>query len=513
MGKIIFVVYALCLACSTAFGSSKLTKDQLKAFDMVLAGQEKIQCDTQPPATRETWLLGEIKKMGEPEPKIQDLARQVWNSQIIDFKVDGDLTEGTWVRPSLGTFGVINGQPFQPNAQGASKDPQEISASLIDVGKGTKVELDSAKNIKNAFWLVEESPAIPDLAALALEAKSRGAVGLLVYQEKKSSGPPDTGEASTKTPWPLPVLEVSAGVVHKIKEKLKTKAVEVSLALKTEFPVAETGRAISVKEGARDRQAFVVVNEDDCLALGKALAFFSWLHTDSIPVQGTTFIFFDHRSFSSAKFVQDWGQPAARLDMAEAGESDLDAKKFLNQWFKSDQNPDDVFDIKPILKKANLVQKDLKGFIAGEDLKKYNDLLKGFEKPAKAAGGPVNYKLAQILEPVEFSGLVSDIKFLKQAHEFAEKGQWDQMVTALKHVSDFQWAENVSLETFLSYEKQRAAGGAITPNPDIWVEMQKGRGHIDELLELLEHDIDRMDHQLSDNFLKLQKSIEAFNKI
>jgi hypothetical protein len=95
----------------------------------------------------------------------------------------------------------------------------------------------------------------------------------------------------------------------------------------------------------------------------------------------------------------------------------------------------------------------------------------------------------------------------------AEKGQWDQVQTVLKKIPDYQWAANVSTETFLEYERLKSTAGTDVIDPGVWVELQKGKQNLDQLIIVLEKEIDRLDKKVSDNFFKLQKKVEEFQNI
>jgi len=472
----------------------KVTKEALKLFDDTFVSSEEEAClkSALTPKSYRDWLVGEIKKTTDSDALMGTTTGQIWDRDLISFKIDGVFTESKWEPKSPGIFGKINGAKINfSNVE----DGKTLKAQVIDVAEGVSTDLKDRTDLENKIWLVKQSDLIPSVVALSMEAKLHKALGLIIYGEDNANlDTPGTLAA-------LPIVRVSENIGQELKKQIKEKDVSVEMSSRADFPKDKTQDWVAVKKGSRDIRLAVTADYGDCKDVALLLGLLDWVKKTSQDVQGTIFGFVSGDEKGLGPIASE-----IKIDATL-----FKAQKFLVDWLRSDQDLADLIDGKTILKRALQDASNFSGLVDKEVLNQYKTELKKLETVVKDKP-EIAFQLKNIYQSDALSDLALDLKSLRQVHQFAERGQWAKAIDQFQKISDYDWASNVSSPIFIEYSKSLSQAD-LRVNPALWGQLQQGRGHLDGFIEAVEVEIDRLDKLLTDNFFKINKSIENLDKI
>ncbi len=492
--KHILVVGILLFSVTSGAKSVKITKDALKLFDDAFAVSEGVDClkNNLTPKGYNDWLLAEIKKTTDSDGMTGTTTDQVWDRDFITFKIDGEVKDSKWEPKSPGTFGKINDSKINYSNV---EDGKTLKAPVIDVSEGISKDLKDRTDLENKIWLVEQSDLIPSVVALSMEAKLHKALGLIIYGEDK---------ANLDTPGilaVLPIVRISEDMARELKKKIAVKEIIAELSSHTEFPKNKAQDWVAVKRGPRDVRLALIADYSDCKSVADLLAVLDWLKKSQQEVQGTIFGFVSKDEIGLGQVASE-----IRIDPVT-----FNPPKFLADWLRSDQDLADLIDGKTILKHALVDAGNFSGLVDKEALNQYKTELKKLESVVKTRP-EIAYQLKNIFQSDAVSDLALDLKSLRQVHQFAQRGQWEKAISQFQKISDYDWASNVSSPIFIEYSKSLSQPD-LRVDPALWGQLQQGRGHLDGFIEAVEVEIDRLDKKLTDNFFKINKSIENLDKI
>jgi hypothetical protein len=459
-----------------------------------------------PEADFDEWLASELKDVHVTAPKPELVKIQIWQSRIDELKFGKDEIQGALAARSPGTFGSINREAL---ANSNDSSGRKLSAPVVDAGRGIADDFKNV-NAEKKFAVIERSDALPDLLAAVLEAKAHKAVGVISYEKKSLFGFKKTSQKiSDAIVFPIPLILVSEETAQDILKKNKQdSSLTVSLTAKTEFPVAVDQTRVAIKEGDRPLSVSVEVSHHGCPELAAALGLLEWIDRSGEAVKGSQFTFVSDKS--DVPGSSDEGTVKFSLNVSEP----LNGKKIISDFVKADLSPENLIDWKPVVQAAAALPNKLKGFVDADELHRYTEKMNSLKK-VKVQDALALYKLRKAYEPYLaqdgqdlLSRMAVDLKTLEDMHAAAQRGLWDQSAALSRKIYDFDWATNVSAETYAEYRKLHGDSGDEV-DPAIWLQVQKGRKGVDGLLDLLEKEIDRLGGKLSENFSKLQKAMDS----
>lgn len=471
-----------------------LAYGELQEFDEDFVLNEASLCAKNkiPQSTYSEWLLSEVKKVAETDVATIKHVEQIWDRGSILFKINGEEVDSRLESVSPGTFGIVNDHKVNFSNVG---DGETLSASLVDVGRGTLKDLNGRLDLENKIWLVERSDLIPSLVAMSMEVKFHKGLGLVVYGKNKVSLDPP-GAFSV-----LPIIEISEALSHDLKKKIKESDVTAAIKIRADFPKVRTQNWITVKKGEGSLRVAVTADDQDCSAVADLLGVINWAkHSPEQKVNGTIFGFAadDHELTEQATSSLRIDNRTFKLD------------QFVKEWIRRDKNPIQHSD-GAILKRASSDVINFAGVVDKELLSEYKTDLKSLDSLAKIRP-ELAVQFKAIYQPENLSDLALDLKTLRLVHQFAQRGQWEKAVKEFQRISDYGWAANVTPSTFVEYSKSLKQP-ELRVDPALWEQLQRGREHIDGFIEAVETEIDRVDKIVSDNFFKIYKTIENLKKI
>jgi hypothetical protein len=470
MSLISSLLFFLVLAVSTEGFSSgfKVTNKSLKLFDKDHIAKEEAACLASKDA--KVWLQSEIKNISGIDPKTGTLDKKIKIREKGILKVAGAIVDGTFASQSPGTRG------------------KEIQGPLVDVHEGTLSDLNHASGLEGSFWLTAISGKIPNLLAIAIEAKTRKSQGLIIYGDSDEI-------VDAPSSLPLPVYIVSEDDGEKIKSQLKKGSLTASLDATVLIESTHKVDWVALKMGSRQFGVGLLAQLKNCNDVAEVLGLLEWQKSAGVILDGTTF------GFATEDDPSVLGPVA---EVVKIKSSDFDYEKTIKDWITLDQDMAPAIGAEKVIKQNLKELSSLQGLIDKDKLKQYQQKLQDIQKVV-SKDSDLGYRVKMELEKENLVQEATNLKCLMEARSLAQRGLWDKALVEFQKISDYQWADQVSYETFLEFKKYSKDDGI---NVTLWEELKKPIDHLDSFLPMSEAELDRVASRFQNNFSNSYKSIE-----
>jgi hypothetical protein len=500
MRKLILLTLAL-----QSFGvqalATKLTKDQLGLIDPRFVEQKQLACE----GSREKkpgfhdWLAQELALLGYSDFFKENTKTLKWKHEVLEFKVGGDAMEVQTLSSAPGTFGTINDKSIKYGNQEAGK---KIVGQFISVGEGVPQELKERTDLAGKVWLMEYNPQVANPLALVFEAKSKKALAVVFYQKKKQELP------ASPVLMPLPVVFISVDDADEIKNQIKDEPLELSMSIRSDFPVEEQGEHFYVRRETSQVPVLVTADSGNCRSVATVLGMLDWIKKSNAGLQRTSFLFTNNREAFKQQHPEWFGRWAQDLSVETMAARDF--KTLLVDWFKTDQSVAGKIDVTGIFNKITQISTSLRGIIDADSLKKFRENLARLKSHPHMRMLPQAYQISQMLTPTaQLKEMANDLNTLRELHYFVRSGQWNKAKGTCKKIAGFELAEQMSSQAFLEFHGQ--ANSHV--NPRIWILLDEGKQNLEALLGLIEKDIDNLNKQMADHFLKIEKDLQKLSSV